>query len=90
MKDIKEHIENILTSNLVDSYFCTRVWDAWQCGTMTEEDFKEVNESESIADIVDELKTFIESQTNGLKQLAKCQDKTICFNFYHPLYSFIC
>ena len=35
--------ESFLTNDL---YFCTRVWDAWNVGTMSEEDFKSAKEDE--------------------------------------------
>lgn len=52
---LREKIRNILTSNLGDSYFCTRVWSAWSCGTMTDDDFEPVVDSENIEDIVNEI-----------------------------------
>ena len=55
MNKLREKIINILRSNLIDSYFCTRVWSSWSYGTMTEEDFEEVNGSDNIEDIVNEL-----------------------------------
>lgn len=57
MVDVKlrEKLEDILTSNLGDAYFCQRVWSAWDVGTMTQDDFEEVNNSENINDMVDEI-----------------------------------
>lgn len=58
-EELRDKIREILTSNLGDSYFCTRVWSAWSHDTMTEDDFETVNESENIDDIVTELNQLI-------------------------------
>ncbi len=59
MSELRDKISDILTSNLGDSYYCSRVWSAWSYGTMTEDDFEEVNESENIDDIVNEILPLI-------------------------------
>ena len=59
MEELRDKIADILTSNLGDAYFCQRVWSAWNVGTMSEDDFEIVNESESITDIVDEIINLI-------------------------------
>ena len=39
-----------------DIYYCTRVWTAWNIGTMTEDDFKNVNNDTLLAEeIADNL-----------------------------------
>ncbi|MCP4393173.1 MAG: hypothetical protein GY804_02745 [Alphaproteobacteria bacterium] len=56
--ELREKLKNILTSNLVDSYFCNRVWPAWSYGTMTEDDFEPVNETDNIYDIINEIEAI--------------------------------
>ncbi len=56
---MEEKLKEILQKNLADSYFCNRVWSAWSYGTMTEDDFEEVNESENIYDIIKEILELI-------------------------------
>ena len=48
-------VEEIITDQLSDDYACTRVWEAWQVGTMTQDDFVLLTETER----VDELKQAI-------------------------------
>ncbi len=42
--DLEELIAEHLGGELGDSYDCTRVWEAWSVGTMSEEDFEPVRE----------------------------------------------
>lgn len=53
----KEGLIDILRQHLTsDIYFCTRVWAAWQVGTMSEDDFTPVNEDD---EFIYELSTAI-------------------------------
>ena len=36
----KTEIRSDIQKSLIDTYRCTRVWEAWSYGTMTEDDFK--------------------------------------------------
>ncbi len=49
----REAIRSALETELVAAYDCTRVWDAWHAGTMTEDDFTAVtNRLDEIVDSV--------------------------------------
>lgn len=37
---LKERLKNTLREQLNDALYCTRVWEAWRYGTMTEDDFE--------------------------------------------------
>jgi hypothetical protein len=41
----------ILSSWLNGEYYCTRVWEAWSYGTMTEEDFVPIDVDEIVQSI---------------------------------------
>jgi hypothetical protein len=52
-KDYEEALEmdqkdlrKTLLANLITAYWCGRVWEAWQVGTMTEDDFSEIEEGD--------------------------------------------
>jgi len=47
-----ETVKNCLTGYLNGEYYCTRVWDAWSAGTMTEDDFEPIDVDEIINDII--------------------------------------
>jgi hypothetical protein len=44
--------EDDLAYLLGDTYICTRVWDAWEAGTMTEEDFTPADTPDVRADLI--------------------------------------
>ena len=46
-----ERIADTVRDNLGDIFACTRVWDAWQVGTMTQNDFTPADET----DLADEI-----------------------------------
>jgi hypothetical protein len=37
---LKERLKDTLRDQLRDALYCTRVWDAWSVGTMSEDDFE--------------------------------------------------
>lgn len=56
---MKKRIIEVLKNHLDDALFCTRVWEAWSYGTMTEDDFENITDEdiENVADdIIDILK----------------------------------
>src|SRR5690606_40716550 len=48
-----EELRQKVTEMLTGDYGCTRVWEAWQDGTMTEDDFVPLEETERVDEIVD-------------------------------------
>jgi|GEM_PF-2134366 len=49
----KEALIDLIAGMLGDTYHCTRVWHAWGVGTMSEDDFHPVDESDTPAEIAD-------------------------------------
>jgi len=43
-EDFNQELKKILTGH----YSCSRVWEAWQYGTMTQDDFSPLEEDENI------------------------------------------
>jgi len=51
----REKLAEIVRSHLTSTYHCTRVWEAWHVGTMTEDDFEPASESDMAEDIADAI-----------------------------------
>lgn len=51
----KEALTDIIAAGLGLTYHCTRVWSAWQVGTMSEHDFEPVDGSDTPAEIADAI-----------------------------------
>lgn len=49
----KEVLTDAIAAGLRDTYHCTRVWSAWGVGTMSEDDFSPVDESDTPAELAD-------------------------------------
>lgn len=48
--ELREVLRDALASGLAQTYGCSRTWNAWNVGTMTEEDFYPVDECDEILD----------------------------------------
>jgi hypothetical protein len=51
----REVLAEIVRSHLTSTYHCTRVWAAWNIGTMTEDDFEPASESDMAEDVADAI-----------------------------------
>ncbi|MBF5006890.1 hypothetical protein [Diaphorobacter caeni] len=51
----KEALTTLIAEHLEGTYHCNRVWDAWNVGTMSEEDFEPVGESDTPGEIADAI-----------------------------------
>lgn len=47
---------SLIEDSVTDLYECNRTWDAWQAGTMTEDDFELVGLDHNILDLVAQLR----------------------------------
>jgi hypothetical protein len=47
---LRERLKNTLRDQLRDALYCTRVWDAWGVGTMSEDDFECLADSDEYVD----------------------------------------
>lgn len=55
MTTLKDKLVDIIIDHLHCTYHCTRVWSAWSYGTMGEDDFEEVNESDTPDHLADAI-----------------------------------
>lgn len=62
---LREKIADHLKAEFGDTYDCTRVWEAWSVGTMTDEDFEPV--TDRLDSIVLDLMTIIERHAAALR-----------------------
>lgn len=51
-----------------DIFYCTRVWDAWNYGTMTRNDFETFSETECFDEIMEKVRTLEESSQKKAKE----------------------
>lgn len=51
----KDELAQLIAEHLGGTYHCTRVWEAWNVGTMSQYDFKPVDESETPTEIADAI-----------------------------------
>lgn len=51
----KEAITDLIAEHLSGTYHCTRVWSAWNVGTMTQDDFGDVAESDTPGELADAI-----------------------------------
>ena len=66
-KEIKIAVMDILAKSAGDAYFCTRAWEAWGHGTMSQADFVPVGEDANwIAETADELIKAMKSFTDNI------------------------
>ena len=76
---IQDEIRDAALSILNDTYYCTRVWEAWQFGTMSEDDFvaldnydEKINETiEIITNLISSLSTKSQSLSIGQENMNK-------------------
>lgn len=54
--DLKEDLKELLKDHLDDALFCDRVWEGWNHGTMSANDFSAVSDDDNF---IDELATAI-------------------------------
>lgn len=48
---MQQTVVDAIKELIADDYACTRVWEAWQVGTMTQEDFMALSETERAEEI---------------------------------------
>lgn len=72
MSDIRDEIAELLS----DDYACTRAWEAWQYGTMTQDDFVPLADTVR----VDELAHLIENGNTEEVTRLEVIDHTPCVN----------
>ncbi len=61
LSELAERIEGIIACNMYGVYHCTRVWEAWSVGTMSEEDFESYAESDSPRELAEMIAEALQS-----------------------------
>ena len=51
----KEALTDLIAQHLSGTYHCLRVWEAWHVGTMSADDFQDVGESDTPAELADAI-----------------------------------
>lgn len=51
----REALVDLIAEHLNGTYHCTRVWEAWHVGTMSQDDFEPVDESDTPGEIADAI-----------------------------------
>ena len=69
-----ERIADTVRDHLGDIFACTRVWEAWQVGTMTEGDFTPAGETELADDIAGAVATLYTHPVSA-DQWIKCSER---------------
>jgi hypothetical protein len=54
-----EQLTDIIAAGLSGTYHCTRVWEAWSVGTMSQDDFEPVDESDTPGEIAQAIRAAI-------------------------------
>lgn len=73
---LREKLIDMIAEHLSGTYRCLRVWEAWNFGTMSQDDFDDVGESDTppeLADALRALAAYIESHhgVNAAKNIAR-------------------
>ena len=69
----KEALTDLIAQGLNGTYHCTRVWSAWGVGTMSENDFAPVDESETPGELADAVLAMLAEQ----QPLARAQAEPV-------------
>lgn len=71
---LREKILDAITSSLTDHYWCDRVWEAWEYGTMTADDFYPAEDGGMVPALVDEILGIV--QTPKHETISQWEDRT--------------
>lgn len=52
---LREKLIELIAGHLSGTYHCLRVWEAWHVGTMSQDDFEDVGESDTPAELADAI-----------------------------------
>lgn len=52
---LREKLIDLIAEHLSGTHHCTRVWEAWNVGTMSQDDFEDVGESDTPAELADAI-----------------------------------
>lgn len=63
----KDELAQLIAEHLGGAYHCTRVWEAWNVGTMSQDDFEPVDESETPTEIAEAIISAIRAAISAKK-----------------------
>jgi hypothetical protein len=70
----RDTIHDAIAENLTSVYICTRVWSAWNYGTMTRDDFMDATDcDEFVESMIDSIETALKPPP-GMKYLCVPED----------------
>lgn len=87
-EELRERIVNLVA----DDFACTRVWSAWDYGTMTRDDFEQLSETERVDEILQLITTYgdqreLEGRTKELETFAvPVEERRRADSFYGSIY----
>jgi hypothetical protein len=55
----REALVDLIAEHLTGTYYCNRVWSAWSVGTMGQDDFEDVGESDKPSEIADAIMDLV-------------------------------
>jgi hypothetical protein len=61
----RDALVDLIAKHLSGTYHCTRVWTAWGVGTMSQDDFADVGESDTPAEIADAIMALATTTKGG-------------------------
>jgi len=76
----RDGLTDLIAEHLSGTYHCTRVWSAWGVGTMSQDDFEDVGESDTPAEIAD----AIIARYAAPQASAEAADESRCANCGKP------
>ncbi|MDP3139847.1 MAG: hypothetical protein Q8N17_26360 [Burkholderiaceae bacterium] len=69
---VVEAMTDKIAEMLRGTYHCTRVWQAWNVGTMTEDDFEPVEESDTPREVAEAIAALIAQPPAATTEATKC------------------
>lgn len=58
----REKLIDLIAERLSGTYHCLRVWNAWNVGTMSQDDFEDVGESETPAELAEAILALLDAK----------------------------
>lgn len=58
----REKLIDLIAERLSGTYHCLRVWSAWNVGTMSQDDFEDVGESDTPAELAEAILTLLDTK----------------------------
>jgi len=73
----REKLIDLIAEHLSGTYHCMRVWSAWHVGTMSENDFSDVGESDTPTELADAILALAEAPQEELEMCRHCDQLVV-------------